>query len=566
MFLEILQSGDALSRILDRDYQQSWGDLYNKCDWATGFQSFDYVKTWYETQQEKYSPILIQAMDKEGRLIAIFPMALERSSSFLVGAGHHPAEYHSWICDRGDSALFASEAFRAIGKELNYKKIELCYLPPNIPLDFLTSETSEKLELVNRSVLLEAPRPIRNNAEHPPQEVLNGKNTRIKVNRLKRIGDLSFRVLNGSEGFDEFYKQLSTMASLRHQAVHGVVGSSTDQSRIDFYKKLLNSSGILHASGLWIGKELVAGHLGVVDRGVLHLGIIAHSPFLSKHSPGKVHLLMLADHLKSLGVEILDLTPGGDSYKESLATEHDMAYKLTIFPTIQDAIIFKSKDKIINIGANTLRWLNISPSRVKQLIKKIKFINPTMLISRLRRMAKFIYSNDEYLWYQLPAEEIHKVSETHGFSKNSLSDLLCYRPYEVWQTKAGFLQEALGRLGNGGSVHTFQENGRLLHIGWMKSDVKKSVATEVQQMIDFPLGTAVLYDFYTFPEARGRRLYQENLLSMMSDAVHSSGASVLGIGVTHDNHPSRHVIEKCGFKLVKILKSRTLLGKVKALR
>ena len=70
----------------------------------------------------------------------------------------------------------------------------------------------------------------------------------------------------------------------------------------------------------------------------------------------------------------------------------------------------------------------------------------------------------------------------------------------------------------------------------------------MQQGFEFPEHSAVLYDFYTDPDERGRGLYQRTIQRIIQDALQRiEGLRYVYISVLADNRPSRHVIEKLGF-------------------
>jgi len=62
---------------------------------------------------------------------------------------------------------------------------------------------------------------------------------------------------------------------------------------------------------------------------LIRLRLLAHAPELSAQSPGKLHLLQLRAFLGNDGMHLLDLTPGGDVWKDRFAQSHDTAFEVT---------------------------------------------------------------------------------------------------------------------------------------------------------------------------------------------------------------------------------------------
>jgi len=92
---------------------------------------------------------------------------------------------------------------------------------------------------------------------------------------------------------------------------------------------------------------------------------------------------------------------------------------------------------------------------------------------------------------------------------------------------------------------------------------KISNVFEVEQEFELPPDTAVLFDYYTHPNARGKGLYQQSLLQGLHDAANVPGTRKVFMGVMSDNTPSRHVVEKLGFQYEGSLFKMTKFGRSK---
>ncbi len=77
-------------------------------------------------------------------------------------------------------------------------------------------------------------------------------------------------------------------------------------------------SGML--SVLYAGDDLVALHLGMRSKGVLHGWFPAYNPAFAKYSPGLLLWLQLAEQSAELGIRIIDFGRGDERYKKSLST------------------------------------------------------------------------------------------------------------------------------------------------------------------------------------------------------------------------------------------------------
>ena len=93
----------------------------------------------------------------------------------------------------------------------------------------------------------------------------------------------------------------------------------------------------------------------------------------------------------------------------------------------------------------------------------------------------------------------------------------------------------------------------------------REVDTALGQVFFAPTGSAALCDFYTHPVARGRGLFFKAICQLLHD-VPATGARQAFIDVYADNGPSRHVIEKVGFRHVGNLIHQARLSAQQALR
>src|SRR4051812_45167491 len=100
--------------------------------------------------------------------------------------------------------------------------------------------------------------------------------------------------------------------------------------------------------------------------------------------------------------------------------------------------------------------------------------------------------------------------------RDRLANLLAFQPR---QSRQQFLSDSLRRFEEGHHFYSRVENGVLLHYGGLIDRQTKNFFMEVGQEFSFPPGTAVLYNLYTDPLARGLGYYQAALRQMIQDAV-----------------------------------------------
>jgi RimJ/RimL family protein N-acetyltransferase len=151
--------------------------------------------------------------------------------------------------------------------------------------------------------------------------------------------------------------------------------------------------------------------------------------------------------------------------------------------------------------------------------------------------------------YRYPLDESPPLPLPTTFRRNCLDDLEYYersskdqRPPDLYRAMA------LERRAQGFHLYTFVEGARLLHYAWLIERQTRGEDEWVEQVYFPPSGTAVLFDHFTHPLARGRGLYFQALCRLLHDAREVTGARQAYVTVFASNGPSRHVIEKVGFQ------------------
>lgn len=73
-------------------------------------------------------------------------------------------------------------------------------------------------------------------------------------------------------------------------------------------------------SALYAGKHLLAAHLGIRSRALLHGWLPVYNRSFQRYSPGIIMWAMLADEAPRLGITRIDLAKGHEDYKDRLKT------------------------------------------------------------------------------------------------------------------------------------------------------------------------------------------------------------------------------------------------------
>ncbi len=562
MGIYIAKSDEAQELLEDEEFGRKWKELFEKCPWATVFQDFEYLSIWNRNYKNACETFLIYETDAADELTGLFPLARRLKTGKIFAMGDYHAEYQTWLATPENGDRFAEKAFDLLVAEFPDQRLQMLFLAPNTPLNWIKGRWTKQTRL------LPLPRPIvKLSGENPPAKSLKKKGNKSRIRQLKKKGELEFAEVTCPIKFSKLFDQAENFSRLRVSGIHDVQ-TEKDENRKKFHLDLMNETDVVYPTALKINDEIVSAQVCFRNRGEMLLCITAMSPFYAKQSPSKIHLLMLGNLLAEKGYESFDLSPG-NGYKERFATDIEETHALDIFFNKADAAKFKTRRKIAKFGRKTLEKFNFTKSRLfrigDRLLHKLKRVRlSTIPGTILKNIGLKIYECKEVRMYSFDVERIIDIENRGTMNVDSVSDLLKYKPVEGWQdTTSQFHQKVLRNFEAGIHSYSYAEDETLLHYGWLIERQEVSNVFEVGQEFNLPPNTSVLFDYYTHPKARGKGLYQKSLLQGLHDAAKIPETEQVFIGVIADNAPSRHVIEKLGFKYEGSLFRETRLGFVK---
>ncbi|MBU2704430.1 GNAT family N-acetyltransferase [Zooshikella marina] len=539
MDLKHASAQHAWQLINDPDFFQQWQKLYQLSDYATPYQAPDYIKLWYQHYAHSYTPLIVY-LPEHDQVQAIMCLAVR--NQHIIAAGSHQAEYQGWLCQQQNTAVFFQKLLDLLDHHYAEHALQLKYLPAELFTDQLQ-------HIINNDRILLTSHQLPLNTLDPAAiaQSLKKKSNKSRINRLKKQGTLHFARVTKPDEQIALLKQMIPLYDFRQGAANQSFPFLDDHSKHDFHQALCQQqSHLLHMTGLWIDDKLVAAHLGFIHQHNVHLAIFCYSPFYSSHSPGKIHLLMLCELLAQEGMSCFDLTPGGDPWKNRFATTYDTVYELYRYRNQRDKQVATYLDKGLDHVKQGLAHFNITPGQAKETINKIRRAASPTLITKVKQ---HLLQDTELRIYQLTEDTASSLTEA-PFKINHLDDLLKYIPCYNWQDRCRFTREALHRIEQGEIPYTYADHSTLLSYAWLIPNAKQAFFNEVQQGMSFPPQSAVLYDSYTHPPARGQGLHQLSLQQRIHDAFTVYQAKQLFIVVTANNKVSRHVIEKYGFEYI----------------
>jgi CelD/BcsL family acetyltransferase involved in cellulose biosynthesis len=504
-----LLTGEEVWTLLAKDsFQSAWDHLYASCPWATVFQSRAFVITWYQTYHQNYMPIVVLS-EQDGQLTGLFTLALlapalqntktKAKRPKIVGAGRFDAEYQTWLASACGGENFIKAALLRLGQAFPNVNIHLRFLPSQTPLKWL-----EEPHWKQRMVLQTFSRPLMELRDPDLSKKFRKTEFRNKLNRLKRLGQVDFHRIKNMEEFVPLLDELAVQYDFRQGAMFNKNNFKEDPLKIPFFHSLF-AQNLLHVSVLKINGQLLSSIVAIAQQNWVHLGgINTHTPFQAKfYSPGFAHFIMLGQHLAQEGFAVFDLTPGGDFYKERMATTHDEVYELVI----SNSPIYRMKRQLRKQYYKKITQAGKWPMGVEVSLKKKLYL----LKARLRQVKKEgVFKTVLKKIKTAVGSQTNKIYKFSAigtspmvgfpFQQNSLRDLLCYETRGVWPSRWEFMATAMRHLEGGQTVYSFSEGERLLGCVWL--------STEGEQL--------QLQSFYCHPDAADR---YPDFVAAVADAV-----------------------------------------------
>jgi CelD/BcsL family acetyltransferase involved in cellulose biosynthesis len=431
----VLRGDEAHDALDDPAFLEGWERLRAACPWATAFQSAPFATAWYRAYRHRWEPVLAVRSGADGRPDGLLAMGAGRDGSVLTSAGGHQAEYHAWIAPPDDTT-FGPAALAALERVFPGRAIALRYVPPGVPLASIVD--AEGLGARAEAVLHR--RPLMRLNPATIEQSLGKKGNRSRLNRLARAGRIRFERLTTPEALDHVFDAVIAQYDLRQGAVNDVLPFRSDAMKRAFHLALMEVPGLLHVTVLWAGEELLAAHLGVADSHTVHWGIGSHSPFHARHSPGKLHVLLLARLLADEGIAVLDLTPGGDPWKERFSNEHDTVRELTVHPTAAALTAVRRRRRLRGAAKAAARAVGIDPAAARRTAT-----------AGVRRLANGVRAVSAVPLYRRSLPAAVTRPEPEPLRRDRIEDLLAAADRAA---RREALADALRRLEDGAHLYT----------------------------------------------------------------------------------------------------------------
>ncbi len=517
----------AAHRLLrDHKFIKQWRTLHDNCHYATAFQEPEFVCAWYDAYQNQWQPVILYRENSQDEFVGLLLLAYNSANKTIAHAGGEQAEYQSWLALPDEGVSFLSTALDELAKQFDFATLRFRYLPVIAPL----VDTLERLPGKHRVSVRKRQRPLMTLNAVEVKASFAKKSNKSRFNRLKKLGTVEFHRLSDNTELDKVFDELIAFYDLRQGGVNHSKPFQEDINKRKFHAELFaTASSKIYVTVTYLNDRPIAGFWGLVSKNCVHNGMIMHSPFLAEHSLGKLHLMQLSELLLKENIDILDLTPGSDPWKERFANAHD---------EVAEAIIYRSSLSKIKgeLIYSLLNWLRqkanragVTTAKLKTILKMVREVRPSMLVQWIR-------SNMEIRIYQIDRFLSDRFQRDERICCNSLSDLLLYAGH----SESSFLSVALAQLEAGEKVYTMNIDHRLAYCCWMKTNHAD------QQPIVLPPNSITIHDLYIHDDFEQSGLYKKSIEHLLSEAFSDEKVQQAFVFVPAENKQYCTCVEELG--------------------
>ncbi len=549
MIPEILvrREAEAAALIGDPLFRNQWRDLCHRCPWATVFQDVPYVTRWYELYSEQYEPVLVLGRDGRGGLTGLFCLGVERRTGKLVVAGLPHSEYSAWLAPPETDDQFIESALDRLAERFPGCKLGFGFLPPGTPVSWLGPGRRWSRFCDSRPYS----RPIMAVGDGSKiRESLQKKSNRQNLKQFEKLGHLEFQRIRRYEEIAADFDEMTDLHDFRMGALHRGMAFRADPLKKALLRSLYEVPDLLHTTVWRLDGKIISARIGFVHRksGQVTLGYLVHSPFLAKHSPGRLHVYLLGLLLAEEGIPELDLTAGGDSYKERFATHHDEVHRLTVFFSGAERLAVAAQAAARRTAKRALGLISVTPDDIRRQIDRVRSVRHHLMGTRGGFVSSARRGRNLTVHHLDRARIVGDLPDRPVLRRDVLADLLRYEPSsDQAPSKEDFLRDAWVRLERGDHVYTCLEDGLLISHIWLLRLTGSAGEDHGELLVGFPPGSILLDGFFAHPGHRDQGLFRATVARILKDLASAGDPNHVVVIVQSDHLAARKVLAELGF-------------------
>ncbi len=503
MDLKILHRDESLKIIKDADFTAAWQLLANESKEFTLIQEPDLVVSWYQAYQDQYNPLMVIARDDNDKVVGILPLAVSLDDGGISHAGHGQAEYNGWIAKTDIEEEFLVESLILLKQECKLSKWDWGWLPPHANTNWLQSSRLKEQGIFVNLGYCELPVYDLSDTDRIAK-IKKSKSTKSKINRLKRGGDLRIERITDSNRAKEVFGDLKKISNFRNLAVYDnmpFVGENSNKeqwhlSHLDGFDG--KGSDSVHFTVLWQGDDFLACNYGFCSDDTVIIGLFTYNPVQGAHSPGNVFLIELIEFITNEGFKTLDLSPGGDPYKERFCNSHITLSK----PVFSFSKVAKIKTDAITFVKNKVK-------------EKYSYRDIVAFKTNLKKKVNELKKNTNNEYELLKLAPIDKSVDAVEVACQKFEDLLLYKESNGYKKQSEVVFSSLKNFERGDFLYTVVQNNELVFYSWISLSGKKHWNSHLNELTTTTGDNILFYDTYFV----GDKTSEDTLLNILQSII-----------------------------------------------
>lgn len=357
--LELWCGDEALDRLRRPEWRGRWRRAAELDPKSTWFQEDPFVLSWYRAYEGVYEPVVAVEHD-DHEISGLLAAARRIDDGSLVHAGANHAWYHGWVAIPG-AENFAADATAAILDRWRPRHWRWKFLPPGADPGWCDGAGFGAVVTEHRSAVwdLREPDAI---SRHESRGLRNYRN------RYLRAGELVLDRLEDTTAIRRVLAVLAPWCDLRHGAIHADLPFRDDPRKLPFHERLAGSDPSVQTHVLRLDDRPLAVHLGAFDGTRLFLGLHGYDPTEGRQSPGTILLLELAAAIRAQGGSEIDMTPGGEPWKERYASRHRQTFQVDVYGGATRHALRAIGNRITGFAKGALESVGIAPEDVRKAV------------------------------------------------------------------------------------------------------------------------------------------------------------------------------------------------------
>lgn len=507
MIIKILSENDTLKIISDAAFISTWKRLAERTKHCTLIQEYGFVVSWYQLYFDKYKPIMVLGYDENRNIIGILPLAIARDTGCLSHAGDDQAEYHGWICPPQYEEAFLVRALLAIKNKFKPDTWKWGWLPPTANTYWFNSNLLKDNGIYINQMTFQSPIYHLEDSERI-NKIKRKKSIKNKIKQLERKGELRIERIRDKGRTKKLLETIMLQYSFRQLALFNHAPSEKQINKKLSLKQMDFMPDNIHFTVLWHGDELLACNFGLCTEENVILGLISYDPVKGRYSPGVIFLIKLLEYIAEEGYKVLDLTPGGDRYKENFSNSHTDLCR----PTLCFNKYYQTKDHIATL---LLQY-------VKKHVNTKKIVSMQCSIEKnISLLKKIVFEPKDtrpsyYLYKGKTGEIIHK-DMFPALHYQHYSDLLLYQQANGVLTRKELVYSAMKKFERGDRLYTMVSDGKLMALVWLADSGRKHWRPALKDRINSKKNSLYIYDFYTSDTSKRNDIFQFCIHSILKE-------------------------------------------------